>query len=139
MQSLKHYGRRRTIVAFSAYRSTAQKLTSSNEPFKFDNVWTNIGNAYDPSTGIFTAPHKVVYHFPSVALSISGENLNLKLVHNKRPTAQNWVTGGGYKTGTIDVVFDIQKGDKLHVGAASVMALFRNSNKYGIFSGYLVI
>lgn len=102
----------RNIVAFCAYRSTAQKLTSSNEPFKFDNVWTNIGNVYDPSTGIFTAPHPGVYHFPSVALSICGENLNLQLVHNKRPTEQSWVTEDGYKTGTIDVVFDVQKGDK---------------------------
>ncbi|XP_071132959.1 complement C1q-like protein 3 [Mytilus edulis] len=108
-----------------------------HEPFKFVNVWTNIGNAYDPSTGIFTAPYPGLYHFSSVDLSISGENLNLKLVHNNKPTAQIWVNGGGYKTGTIDV-FDVQKGDKVSVGAASGMALFSNSNKYATFSGYLI-
>ncbi|CAG2236625.1 unnamed protein product [Mytilus edulis] len=64
-----------------------------HEPFKFVNVWTNIGNAYDPSTGIFTAPYPGLYHFSSVDLSISGENLNLKLVHNNKPTAQSWVNG----------------------------------------------
>lgn len=116
-----------------------QKLTSSYENFKFDNVWTYIGNGYDTNTGIFTAPYPGVYHFSSVALSLPGETLNLKLVHKKRTTAQSWVTGGGYKTGTIDVVFAFQKGDKVHVGAASGMALFSNSNKYATFSAYLVI
>ncbi|CAC5383069.1 C1QL [Mytilus coruscus] len=129
----------RHIVAFSAYRISQQKLTSPHENFKFDNVWTNIGNGYDPSTGIFTAPHQGVYHFSAVAVSVNGKTLYLKLVHNNKSTSGSWVTGLGYKTGTMDVIFNLQKGDKMSVGATGGYALYSDINKYATFSGYLIV
>ncbi|VDI38448.1 Hypothetical predicted protein, partial [Mytilus galloprovincialis] len=54
---------KRDIVAFSAYRKSSQTLLSNKNNFKFDNVWTNIGNGYNQSTGVFTAPRTGVYHF----------------------------------------------------------------------------
>lgn len=129
---------KRHIVAFSAYRTSQQYISSNDETFKFDNEWTNIGNGYDPSTGIFTAPHPGVYHFSAVAVSVNDKTLYLKLLHNNKRTSGSWVTGRGYKTGTMDVVFNLQKSDTVSVGAANGYAMYSDSNIYATFSGYLI-
>jgi hypothetical protein len=52
-------------AAFSARLGggTINDLNIGNEPIRFPNVVTNIGNGYDPATGIFTAPYSGVYTF----------------------------------------------------------------------------
>ncbi|KAK7098993.1 hypothetical protein V1264_003200 [Littorina saxatilis] len=52
-------------VAFTAYFSyNPDSLhVGTNTPFKFDKVVVNIGQAYDPNTGIFTAPAGGLYSF----------------------------------------------------------------------------
>ncbi|CAG2185804.1 C1QL [Mytilus edulis] len=72
---------KRTTVAFSAYTTNPQTITS-NTNIKFEKIWTNIGNGYDPSTGIFTAPRQGVYHITAVVMSSNGNTLYLHLKHN---------------------------------------------------------
>lgn len=53
-------------VYFTAHMSDSQHpvhVGTSNTPFKFDDVVTNFGNAYNPQTGVFTAPVSGVYVF----------------------------------------------------------------------------
>ncbi|CAC5365379.1 C1QL [Mytilus coruscus] len=129
---------KRTIVAFSAYTTKPQTITS-NTNIKFENVWTNIGNGYDPSTGIFTAPRQGVYHMSAVVMSKNKWELYLHLKHNNEYTAGSYITGDGYKTGTFDVVFSLQKGDKVSVGSkANSFTVFSNSDQYTTFSGHLI-
>ncbi|XP_071145383.1 uncharacterized protein [Mytilus edulis] len=45
----------KNIPAFTAYRNSIQSL-SSKAIVKFDKLWTNTMNAYDVTTGVFTAP-----------------------------------------------------------------------------------
>lgn len=52
-----------SVVAFSA-RCTANTVNiGDNGPVIFDAVVTNVGNGYDPRTGVFTVPVPGVYLF----------------------------------------------------------------------------
>lgn len=59
-------------IAFFAELSNDMVNPSSGQTVVFDQILTNVGNAYNPSTGIFTAPLPGTYHF-NVVLS-SPEN-----------------------------------------------------------------
>ncbi|XP_069135406.1 complement C1q tumor necrosis factor-related protein 3-like [Argopecten irradians] len=52
-----------TGVAFSAYLSQDTNVQGIGNVFKFDNVITNVGNAYNPTTGVFTCPVSGTYVF----------------------------------------------------------------------------
>ncbi|CAG2233647.1 C1QL [Mytilus edulis] len=128
---------KRTIAAFSAYTTKLQTITRSTN-VKFEKVWTNIGNGYNPSTGIFTAPRQGVYHITAVVMSVGAAQLYLHLKRNNEYTAGSFVTGDGYKTGTFDVVLNLQKGDTISVGCRSSTTVYSDSDKYTTFSGHLI-
>ncbi|CAC5365378.1 unnamed protein product [Mytilus coruscus] len=128
---------KRTIVAFSAY-TTKQQTITSNTNVKFEKVWTNIGNGYDPSTGIFTAPRQGGYHISAVVISLSSNTLHLHVKHNNEYTAGSLLSGVGVKTGTFDVVFTLQKGDKVSVGSKGSYTVYSDSNTYTTFSGHII-
>lgn len=47
-------------IAFSAFRASTQILSTGTKVL-FNQVWTNVGNGYQPSTGTFTAPPMKVF------------------------------------------------------------------------------
>lgn len=124
-------------VAFSAYRTGSQSLTSGTKVL-FNQVWTNVGNGYETSTGIFTAPRAGLYHITAVVMSLNGKTLFLTLYHNKVATAGSYVTGRSYETGTFDVIFSLQKGDEVYISGRGGYTLYSNSNTYVTFSGHIV-
>ena len=132
--------RQNDIPAFTAYRNSAQSL-SSNAVVKFDKLWTNNLNAYDVTTGVFTAPIAGLYHFSAVVMSISGKSLFLSLWQNDTKTAGSYTYGDGYKTGTFDVVLTLKKGDRIYIrcrGGHDSQSIFSNNDDYSTFSGYLI-
>lgn len=128
---------KRTIVAFSAY-TTKQQTITRNTNIKFEKIRTNIGNGYNPSTGIFTAPRQGVYHITAVVMSPNGNTLYLHLKHNNEYIAGSYVTGDGYKTGTFDVIFTLQKGDRVSVGGRRGYTVHSDGSKFTTFSGHLI-
>ncbi|CAG2212181.1 unnamed protein product [Mytilus edulis] len=108
---------------------------------KFDKLWTNNLNAYEVTTGVFTAPIPGLYHFTAVVMSESAKSLFLYLWHNDTTTAGSYTLGDGYKTGTFDVVFKLKKGDRVYIRCSSScngQKIYSSSNNYSTFSGYLI-
>lgn len=74
-------------------------ITYSQTPVIFDRVVTNVGNAYDPVTGRFTAPINGTYQF-NVVVSAQGRH---KVIHTLDSSIQSisWqvaVWYSGYST-----------------------------------------
>ncbi|CAC5395852.1 C1QL [Mytilus coruscus] len=128
---------KRKTVAFTAYRSGSQILQDQTKVL-FDQVWTNVGNGYNTSSGIFTAPHAGLYHFAAVILSENDNVFYLGLFHNSVRLSVSWVTGAGFKTGTFDVVLSLQIGDEVYIAAFSRSAIYADSAKSLTFSGHSI-
>ena len=125
------------FAAFSAYRTTSQYL-SSGDKVKFDKTWTNNNGYYDPNTGVFTAPWEGNYHFSVVSMSVENKDLFLLLYQNNVKKAGSYVRGDGYKTGTMDVVLHLSKGDTIYVSSGTSQTINSNDNNYSTFSGYFI-
>ncbi|XP_056012368.1 complement C1q-like protein 4 [Ostrea edulis] len=85
----------------------------------FDNVVTNLGNAYNPATGKFTAPTKGVYLFNWYTLSDPDKMAHAGLyVNGKMKGRQASNNGGGgskWVTAGSSIVLALNKGDLVYI------------------------
>ncbi|XP_048055133.1 complement C1q-like protein 4 [Megalobrama amblycephala] len=105
----------------------------------YRNVFTNIGNAYNPITGIFTAPLKGAYmfrvsvygHGPTAATAdIVKNGKAVVIAHDNRP--QNDLNSSN------GVVLILEVGDVVYVTLWSGRRIFDNKSNHSTFSGYLL-
>ena len=54
-------------MAFTAYVDENTETSGPDDAFVFNKVLTNVGQAYDESTGAFTCPISGIYVFTVVA------------------------------------------------------------------------
>ncbi|XP_051747858.1 uncharacterized protein LOC127511192 isoform X1 [Ctenopharyngodon idella] len=132
-------------IAFSA--SMMQSGSGYIGPFTteitltYRNVFTNIGNAYNPITGIFTAPLKGAYMFrinvhgngptPSAA-SIYKNGKHVVIANDYQSHDQ-----GGLNSSN-GVVLILEVGDVVYVRLVPGRRVFDNQNNYNSFSGYIL-
>ncbi|XP_076849876.1 complement C1q tumor necrosis factor-related protein 3-like [Brachyhypopomus gauderio] len=131
-------------VAFSAslFGQGGQTLGgyTSEVILKFLNVFINIGSAYDPSTGVFTAPVRGVYYFGFSAFANNAHSMGVCL----RKNGQNIVATYDYNSNHKDVnganraVLLLEKGDQVHIGLWSGLSIFDSYNSVSTFSGFLL-
>ncbi|XP_063410485.1 complement C1q-like protein 4 [Mytilus trossulus] len=133
-----HLPKRKDFPAFTAYRASTQSL-SVKTSVVFDKVWTNNGNGYNPSSGVFTAPMSGLYHFAAVVMSVSSKSLFLRLYHNSAKITSSYITDTGYKTGTFDVVLSLEKGDTVSIKSGhNGQTIYSDGDNYSTFSGNLI-
>lgn len=103
-------------------------------------MWTNVGNAYDTSTGVFTAPIPGLYMFTAVLLSENSKSLYRHIWKNNEPLAGTYVTDQGYKAGTLTVVLQLKKGDEVYVKSKTEFHgdVYSDRDKFSTFTGYLI-
>ncbi|XP_067249293.1 golgin subfamily A member 6-like protein 1 [Chanodichthys erythropterus] len=112
---------------------------TSDITLTYKNVFTNIGNAYNPITGIFTAPLKGAYMFrvsvfshapPSTAAVIVKNGKHVVVADDKRPQNDLNASNG--------VVLILEVGDVVYVRLWAGRRIFDNQNNHNTFSGYLL-
>uniref|UniRef100_A0A669CRV5 Cerebellin 10 n=1 Tax=Oreochromis niloticus TaxID=8128 RepID=A0A669CRV5_ORENI len=130
-------------VAFSA--SLLDQGYGDTGPFNihinliFKHVFTNIGNAYNPHTGIFTAPVRGVYHFDwsvyarannktGAALFRNGEHIFLAY---ENPTS-------GDVSGSNAASLRLEVGDQVSVRLWANTRIFDDQYHHTSFSGHLI-
>uniref|UniRef100_A0A668U589 C1q domain-containing protein n=1 Tax=Oreochromis aureus TaxID=47969 RepID=A0A668U589_OREAU len=134
-----------THVAFS----TAVVLPGSGPyigPFNtettliFKHVITNIGNAYKPSTGIFTAPVRGAYHFELHMFGHGGVAVGAYLYKNEGPVviAYEHQTAGGELSGSNGASLLLEVGDQVFVRLLNGRRIYDNDNHHTTFSGHLI-
>lgn len=102
-------------MAFTA-AVTSPSPTWNSGTLIFDVIITNIGNGYNPSTGMFTSPQEGTYVFYVSALEYKKQYLKIDIVMNSaskvRAVSDSSAT---YQTATNMVVIHLQKGDRVWV------------------------
>jgi len=135
-----HHGGKNEIPAFGASFTKNVNL-ANNEVVKFDKVWTNIGNGYDSSSGVFTAPRGGVYQFSCSAMAYFGKTLRLHLMKNDQQTVSLYPGNVGHNMGTLSMVLELKKGDRVYIKhpASGGNSFYSESgSNFSMFSGYFI-
>merc|ERR1719228_1080237 len=130
-------------VAFSASLGGEGliKTTSGNKDLIYRDVLTNVGNAYNSETGVFTAPVRGVYY---VRFTVNGptdftissvlykNDSDIQLIVHEQPS------GEGSDTGSNGAALLLEQGDRLSMKLWHNTQVWDNSNHHSTFSAFLV-
>ncbi|XP_059190928.1 multimerin-2-like [Centropristis striata] len=106
---------------------------------KYNKVFTNIGNAYKPSTGFFTAPVRGVYYFLFTMFGSRTGYMGVKVYKNNQMIMWNLeYKTGNWKYMTNSVVLELMAGDEIHLVLPSGYSLYDDSTNHSTFSGSLL-
>ncbi|XP_069472703.1 complement C1q-like protein 2 [Ambystoma mexicanum] len=112
------------------------------EVLKFDDVVTNLGNHYDPSTGKFTCQVPGIYFFTYHILMRGGDGTSMwaDLCKNGqvRASAIAQDADQNYDYASNSVVLHLDSGDEIYVKLDGGKAHGGNNNKYSTFSGFIL-
>ena len=130
-------------MAFSVRFKSDTTLTGiplvTHTTLKFDYIITNIGDGYDPHTGIFTAPVGGVYSFFLTLMSVYGHPA-IYLSINKDGAILDEVFAEGmldnYDQGSTEVTTHLQAGEQVWVRQESGNAV--RGGSWTVFTGYLL-
>ncbi|KAK2915755.1 hypothetical protein Q8A67_000129 [Cirrhinus molitorella] len=107
----------------------------------YKNVFTNIGNAYNPITGVFTAPLKGVYRF-TISVFGHGNPSNpsaISIMKNGEKVVMAYAKQNQLELNSSNgAVLILEVGDVVFVRLWSNSRLYDNSNNHNTFHGYLL-
>ena len=125
-------------IAFYATLSDHTAL-GQKQTIEFDHIITNIGNAYNGVSGVFTVPITGIYQFSTTMLQYSSTNIHTQLMKNTISVGQNY-GNSNRASATQTVIVSGQKGDivyvRHHEGIGSTQVI--HGGGYSSFSGFLI-
>ncbi|KAJ8363056.1 hypothetical protein SKAU_G00118870 [Synaphobranchus kaupii] len=131
-------------VAFSV--ALRESGSGNIGPFQTDTViqykkiFANIGNFYNPSTGIFTAMVRGVYYLRFTAYNDMTADTNVVLMKNGERTVSIWDKSGqdANDSASNAVVLQLEVGDNVFVQLKANNRVFDDLGYYNSFSGFLL-
>ncbi|KAI4887646.1 hypothetical protein NFI96_020500 [Prochilodus magdalenae] len=132
-------------VAFTA--SMASTVNSHRGPFPsetkliFDKVLTNIGGAYDGTTGVFTAPVKGVYYFRYSGNAFASHDMGLSIFKGGSRFVSSYEYNSGEKNDNASngAVMQLDAGEQVHMNLWIRSWIFVDYRyNYSTFTGYLL-
>lgn len=126
-------------IAFFATLSKHIEHAGINQPIVFDNIITNIGNAYNGHMGSFVAPVSGVYVFSTTLFSYPRMSFHASFVKNGQILTNVYIAGSEsvYDTSAQTIVLHLQQGDNVCIlNTDSDRSIYGYS--YSIFSGFLL-
>ncbi|CAI5657348.1 unnamed protein product [Oreochromis niloticus] len=131
-----------TQVAFSASLQDHYGYTgyfSGPTTLIFKRVVTNIGNAYSPQTGIFTAPVRGAYHFDWRVYGHGNGEAGAYLFRNEEKIFLAYETQSqGITSASDGATLLLEVGDQVSVRLWSGSMIYDDENHHTTFSGHLI-
>ncbi|XP_078028636.1 uncharacterized protein LOC144458309 [Epinephelus lanceolatus] len=142
IDQLERANTERPKVAFYTALTDAGTLGPFNTDItlKYSKVFTNIGNAYNPATGFFTAPVKGVYYLQFTVCGNLQGYMGVQLYKNNQQIMHNdeRKEEGGAEYLTNSVVLELKTGDEIHLVLPSGRSVVDSPNNHSTFSGSLL-
>ncbi|XP_067089151.1 complement C1q-like protein 2 [Osmerus mordax] len=146
LEELKKATSGKPQVAFSAtLRESGSGDTGPfnvDTPLKYKNVYSNMGNSYNPATGIFTASVKGMYYFRFSMMNNlrATPNSVVSLMKNDQRLASVWDTSGtdANDIGSNAAVIPLVVGDNVYINLAANRLIYDDGMNYNTFSGFLL-
>ncbi|CAC5403860.1 unnamed protein product [Mytilus coruscus] len=127
-------------VAFMAKNSDSLRNLPSKAVLVFNTVITNLGNGYDSSNGIFTAPSNGVYIFSWTVLCLHGKEFYNQLILNENIIAKNYASSvkvADHASGSQNVILEIKKDDRVFIRIQEGRTgQYMYGDGWSTFSGY---
>ncbi|XP_063075836.1 complement C1q-like protein 2 [Engraulis encrasicolus] len=136
--------RQRAAVGFSASLGIHGNLGpfSTDTILAYKRVLTNTGDAYNPSTGIFTAPVRGLYYFSFSGHHQTSKSMGFSLYKNeeKMVSLHNHAAGNRFESTSQGVNLLLEKGDQVYIKLWENTWVHDNTDfNVNIFTGHLVV
>lgn len=125
-------------IAFSASRTAG--TVNGLATVVWDFIRTNLGNAYNNSTGVFTAPVSGAYFFSWFGMNNNGGVFAAELHKNTVTTLTNpYATSSGQYVGNSgSAVLNLVAGDQITIVVPAGCSMYAVGNAHNGFSGFLI-
>lgn len=128
----------KTRPVFFASLTKRPTTVHVNEIIKFDDVRVNRVKAYQPSTGVFTAPMSGVYAFNCVISAEHGQKFGYQLNKNAAMYVNGYTSDANYGSQTTSVIIELKKGDRVYIKHRHKSTETIAGNQFTYFSGYFL-
>ncbi|XP_052803185.1 complement C1q-like protein 2 [Mya arenaria] len=129
-------------VAFHAYLSAHPTGLAHHDVIPFDMTKLNAGNAFDPSTHVFTCPFNGIYVFQSALMSEAHDMVQTEIVIDGADEVSMYAAGStnshGFDQGFNALVNTCRKGQRVWVRNYHINGHGMYSMEYSSFSGFLL-
>uniref|UniRef100_A0AAZ1XQJ8 C1q domain-containing protein n=1 Tax=Oreochromis aureus TaxID=47969 RepID=A0AAZ1XQJ8_OREAU len=129
-------------VAFSAGLTDSGSVGPFDEETTliFSKIITNVGEAYNQTAGVFTAPVRGLYVFSFTAADYVKGYMGLYLYKNDQPIVFSLDLNdhGGYASTSNAVCLELEEGNRVHLGLPASYRLYDDSRNFSVFSGFLL-
>ncbi|XP_026766162.3 complement C1q-like protein 2 [Pangasianodon hypophthalmus] len=143
LERMKKENAERPKVAFSAGLAAGQKGPFNTETtLIYSKVISNIGGAYNPHTGVFTAPIKGVYYirFTGAAYNTDNHNMGINMYKNSQLLLHLGESNrdGHLRHVSSGLVLELEAGDVVYLRLFANYALYDDALLRNTFSGFLI-
>uniref|UniRef100_A0A096LXJ9 Cerebellin 17 n=1 Tax=Poecilia formosa TaxID=48698 RepID=A0A096LXJ9_POEFO len=129
-------------VAFSLGLTNAGRLGPYNTDItlRFSKILKNYGQAYNPDTGVFTAPVRGAYYFRFTFCEINNAHwMGIHLYHNSKIIMTNYDRSNTYyEIMSNGVILELERGDVVYMVLQAPYTVYDDHRNYSTFTGFLL-